>query len=294
MLNSQIQSARQNVKRNAEYPGVLGDGNGNPYARRSRYWVRFPLGTDSNGQIVYSAPRAVRYSGESQLLAREGTEVLVRVDPYDGVETITRHVPDYADRADFDSRVLNTSEPITHWWDAKNFIRLLTRPVGGGTAQVTIRENPFHVDDFMDISSFGGTPPDDQLNLAGSIPSSGNHAIAVIFFDWIANAPVAKISTAQGLGTAFDVTDYQECVAQLPHNEHTLLAAIELADGATTLSQLDMVEELRTWLPTPRVYGMPNPIPEGKSFIIRETHQQIVFNPVIEGNLTIEGEYVAL
>jgi hypothetical protein len=293
MLNSQIQSSRQNVKKYEEYPGVLGDGLGNPYARRSRYWVRFPLGTDSNGQTIYSPPRAVRYTGESTLIAREGVEVLVRIDPYDGVETITRIVPDYADRADFDSRILNGGEPISSWVDVKNFIRFLCRPVGSST-QVTIRENPFHVDNFMDWNTFGGTVPSEQPDLDAYIPGTGEHRLLIVWWDFLVWDWLVTASTAQALATDLDSTDYDECFAQLPHHELKPLTALKLADDQATLTMTDVIEDLRTWLPTPHIYGFPNPLPEGKAIILRSTHQEIVFNLTVVGTLTVEGSLTVL
>lgn len=294
MFQAQIQRARQSVQQNREYPGVLGDGSGNPYAGRSRYWVRFPAGVDADGITIYSAPRAVRYDGSSAFIAREGTEVLVWRDPYDGVESISRGMPDYADRAGFDARILNPSETISKWWDVRNFIRLLCRPVGNGSTQITIRENPFHVDDYGDNASFAGTLPADQPDLSAYIPAADTHCLCVIFFNFLENEPLVTVSTAQALDSALDNTDYLECVAQLPHHEFYPLVSLELADAQTALTMEDVIEDLRTWLPTPRVYGFPNPVVDGKSFIIRSTHQEIVYDLTVVGNLTVEGELTVL
>jgi len=289
-----LQAARQNVKRHLEYPGVLGSGSGNPYAGRSKYWVRFPIGTDENGYTVYTPARPVRYAGESAIIAREGIEVLVHVDPYDGVETIPRIIPDYPGRADFDSRIMNTSDPITQWTDARKLIRLLARASGGETAQVTIQANPFHVDDFGERSTYSGTLPDDQLDLTGIIPAVGYHALAVVFFDLLNNEPLVKVSTTQALETALDSTDYDECFTQLPHHEFIPLKSFDIGNGQTAISMLDEVEDLRTWLPTPRIYGFPTPVPEGKSILIRSTHTvthagnlEVLGNLIVEGNLFV-------
>lgn len=289
-----VTQLRQAVKRHGEYPGVLGDGTGNPYAGRSLYWVRFPIGTDENGLTVYTPARPVRYSGEASIIAREGVEVLVRVDPYDFAETITRGVPDYSLRANFDSRILNSSDPITKWSDVPQFIRLLARPVGGETAQITVQSNPFHLDDFGEPSTFSGTMPDDQIDLdsLGLIPAVGYHCLAVIFFDFVANGPVVKVSTTQSLGDALDITDYNECAAQMPHNEWLPLVSLDIGNGVATVSSLNIVEDLRTWLPTPRVYGFPGPIPAGKAILIRETHQEHVTRITVQGKLIIQGKLV--
>lgn len=298
MFNAQLTQARQNVLRYKEREGVLGDGNGNPYAPgKSRYWVRFPAGVDVDGNSTYTAPRAIRYSGEGDFLAREGVEVLVRIDPHDEVETITRVVPDYPERAGFDGRILNASDTINKWVDVKNFIRLLCRPTGSGLStatKVTIRENPFHVDMFGDFSSYYGTLPDDQPDLTSYIPSADNHCLIVVFFDFLANEPFVTASTAQALTSALDTTDYSECFAQQPHNECIPLVSLELADAQATVSNEDVIEDLRTWLPTPLIYGFPNPIPEGKAILIRGTHQMITYNQTVEGGLTIEGGMLVL
>lgn len=298
MFNAQLTQARQNVLRYKEYEGVLGDGSGNPYAPgKSRYWVRFPSGVDPDGNSTYTAPRAIRYSGEGNFLAREGVEVLVHIDEHDEVETITRIAPDYPERAGFDGRILNASDTINKWVDVKNFIRLLCRPVGSGlstSSKVTIRENPFHVDMFGDFSSYYGTLPDDQLSLSAYIPSADEHCLIVVFFDFLLNEPFVTASTAQALTDELDTTDYSECFAQQPHNECLPLLSLELADAQTSVSNDDVIEDLRTWLPTPLVYGFPNPIPSDKALLIRETHQMITYNLTIEGTLTIEGSMTVL
>ena len=291
MASPLMQSTRQKILRGLEYPGVLGNGSQNPYASLGRYWVRFPTGVDGDGLIKYTEARPIRYAGEGTLIAREGSEVLVRIDPYDGIETITRAVPDYPERSKFDSRLLNASDAITKWWDVKNFIRLISRPVGNNTAQVTIRENPFHVDDFLDWSTFAGTVPSLQTDLLSSIPIAGEQAMAIVFFDFLNNIPVVKISTAQSMATDFDSTDIDECFEQLDHNEFIPLVSIRLANAATSLSMIDVIEDLRTWIPTPRIYGFPNPIPEGKAIYLRSTHQE--YTPVlsVDGLITIAGTY---
>lgn len=297
MLNARLLRGRQAVKRHDEYPGVLGNGSGNPYAGRSRYWVRFPGGTDASGTTILSAPRAVRYAGEGIFNARSGSEVLVRKDPYDGVETITRMVPDYADRANFDTKTMNPSDPVTKWWDVRNFIRLLNRPVGSGLSaatKVTTRENPFHTDAFLDFSSFTGTLPSAQQDLAGFIPAADEHCLVVTFFDFLTNTPFARASSAQALSSALDSTDYAECFAQVPHNEVLPLTAYELANAQGSISGQDVIEDLRTWLPSPKVYGFPNPIPSDKAILIRSTHQQIVHDIVVQGSIVVQGDLIIL
>lgn len=295
VLNARLQDTRQRVKKYDEYTGVLGDGtSGNPKAGKSRYWVRFPQGVDETGQVIYTPARAIRYAGEASLPARSGVEVLVRVDPYDEKETITRMVPDWPERVGFDAAVLNSGDPISRWFDVRNFIRLVSRPVGQNTTNVTVRENPFHVDDFMDISTFKATVGDEQLTLGDLFPASGSKRLACIFFDFLTNEPFVTASTAQDVDVDFDLTDYEECFAQIPHNEVISLASCQLIGSKSTLVWSDLIEDLRTWLPTPRVYGWPNPIPDGKSIIVRSTHQMTVFEMTVEGELTVEGEVVAL
>jgi len=289
MVTSQIQSTRQKIKRGIEYPGVLGDGSGNAYAGSSKYWVRFPLSTNADGFITYTEARPIRYAGEAAFTGREGTEVLVRLDPYDNVETIKRIVPDYAIREKFDSKILNSSDPLTSWTDVKNFIRLLSRPVGRDTTQITVRENPFHVNDFGDWSTFTGTLPTDQFDVAANIPVTGYHRLAIVFFDFLNNEPIIKYSTTQIMTTAIDSTDYDECFAQLAHNEILPLVSINLANNADALGMLNIVEDLRTWLPTPKIYGFPNPLPVGKSIWIRATHQIYEIDLVLDDLLTVAG-----
>jgi len=298
MVFSQIQSARRGVKKNDEYPGVLGDGFGNVHAGDGQYWVRFPAGANPDGQTMLSAPRAIRYDAESPIIGRDNADVLVQRDSYDGVEKISRMEPTYTNRVGIDSKILNFAEPSTKWVDVRNFIRLLSRPTGSGFAtsgNVTIREDPFHVNDFNEFSSFTGTLPDDQLDIVTDFPTTaGNHRVVIIFFDRLANAPVAYGSTEQSLSIDIDTTDYDECFDQLLHNEFTPLVAIGLADAQTTTSAVDVIEDLRTWLPTPRIYGFPNPIPANKAIFLRATHQQLVSDMTVLGDLTIEGELTVI
>lgn len=297
--DSALQRGRQDAHKHEEYPGVVGDDNGNPYGPRSTYWVRFPLGTDTNGDITYSEARPVRYDGTSGVIAKGGIEVMVRRDPYDDVETITRVVPDYWSRSGIDSRIVNQAEPFSQFTDARNFIRLLCRPVGSTSGspstKVTVREDPFFVDWFGDWSTYAGTiAAADKIDLDSYIPAADEHRLIVIFFDRLINAPLVTASTAKALSTDIDSTDYDEAFAALPHNEYTALVALELADDQPGIDVNNVLEDLRTWLPAPPMMGFPNPIPADKAYLLRETHQMLMFNLVVEGTLTLEGSLTVL
>jgi hypothetical protein len=296
--NIALQREKQAARRHDEYPGVTGDDNGNIYAAASRYYVRFPQGTDANGLTVYGAPRPVRYDGTGGIIAHADVEVLVRKDPYDGIETITRVVPDWWQRVNIDSRVTNPGEPVSKWWDSPNFIRWLNRPTGSSSGsaatKVTTRENPFYWNDAQDWAIFSGTMPADQLDLDSFIPATDTHRLVITYFDVLAGSVAAVGSTAQALTSALDLSDYLECRALLPHNECVPLTAYKLADDQSAIDKNAVYEELRSWIALPAVLGFPNPIASGTNWLLRDTHQQLCFNLTIEGQLTVEGSLTVI
>lgn len=289
------QRERQAARKHDEYEGVLGDGNGNVYASKSHYWVRFPGGTDANGNFTYSTPRPIRY-GIGNVIAREGIEVLVQEDPYDRVETITRMRLGYFTETGIDSRVMNPGDPINKWWDSPNFIRWLNRPTGSSSGSaatlVTTRENPFYWNDFQDWAQDAATTPANQLDLAAFIPAADTHRLVITYKNIVADTIEAVGSTAKALSTDLDFTDYTECRGLLPHNECLPLTAYELSDAQTTVDGNALVEDLRSWIALPQVLGNANPLPAGRAWIVRATHEWITYDLAVEGDLTVAGDMV--
>lgn len=292
-----LQRERQADRANDEYEGVLGNGSGNPYAGKSHYWVRFANGTDENGLTKYSTPRPIRYLG-GNIIVREDVEVLVYKHPYDGEETISTMRPGYFTETGIDSRVMNPGDPVNKWWDSPNFIRWLNRTTGsssGSTATlVTTRENPFYWNDALDWAQDAATTPANQLDLASYIPAVDTHRLVITYKNVVSDTIEAVGSTAKALSTALDFDDYLECRGLLPHNECVPLTAYELADGQTAIDANALLEDLRSWIALPQVIGFPNPIPDGKAWLLRSTHQQVVYDLTVEGNLIIQGDMVVL
>jgi hypothetical protein len=297
-MNNDIALVREQQAHHAhdEYPGVLGDENGNVYASISRYWVRFPQGADANGIMTYGLARPIRYV-QGAVIAKAGIEVLVEKDRFDGIETITRMRPGYFDDAHIDSRIFNAGEPTTKWWDSRNFIRWLNRPSGSASSPstlVTTRENPFYWNDAQDWAQFAATTPGNQLDLSSYIPAAGYHRLVITYVDILLGTTAVVGSTAKTLATALDFNDYLECRGLLPHNECMPLTAYELADAQTAIDGNDVVEELRSWIALPAVMGIPNFIPDGTNWLLREDYQMLVAGFTVEGGITIEGSLITI
>lgn len=63
-----FQRPRQRIyRRRHRQEGILGDGNGNVYADKSRYWVRFAAQTDDTGNVTYGDPMPIRYAASSSV-----------------------------------------------------------------------------------------------------------------------------------------------------------------------------------------------------------------------------------
>lgn len=218
---------------------------------------------------------------------------------YDDELSIERVKPDWFQRANIDSRTFNQAEPYDHFVYLKNVVTEMTRPVGsvnGATSTlITIRENPFKIDDYLDWGTFAGTTrAADKPDLASYIPAADYHRLVVIFWDEWLEVPLITASTSQLLTSALDSTDYDECFAQLLHNEYKPLLSLKLADAQTSIDINDVVEDLRQFVNTPKIYGVPNPIPSDKAIVLRSTHQLTAFDLTIEGELTIEGDLLIL
>lgn len=277
---------------------VLGDGSGNVYAGQGRYWIRYRLGVDESNRVTYSKPLPIRYAGEGAIPESSGVEVLIKVD-FDDVLSIFRVHPAWYDRVEIDSRTYNPTARNPKWLRVKNFVRWLTRPVGsesGATSTlITRRENPVFVDDYLEYLTDSGTilaaaKPD----LSSLIPAAGYHCVVCVFYDTLAETHFAAASTAQVLATPLDDTDVVECFAQLEHNEYVPLLSLTLADNQSSIDINDYRNDLRQFVNAPRVYGFPNPIPDGKAIIIRSSHQEITYDLTVIGDLTVEGDMVIL
>lgn len=298
-FQARLQRIRQQIIRQKTYAeGVLGDGSGTVYASTGKYWVRFPAGSDTNGNVTYTAALPIRYAGEGTIPAREGIEVLVKVD-YDSEMSIFRVKPDYYDRAGIDSRAFNAGESLSKWIDVRNIIRWLARPVGSIagalSTKLTIRENPFFVDDALEWQTYAGTVlAANKVELSTYIPVADYHCLVIVFFDTFLNTYKVAASTVQLITVALDSTDYDECWAQLDHNEYHPLVSLELGDGQASVSNDDVLEDLRQIMNSPRVMGFPNPIVLGRAIYIRSTHQEITYNLVVIGNLVVAGDMIVL
>jgi hypothetical protein len=296
---AKVQRTRQRIYRNRAYQqGILGNGSGTVYASSGRYYVRFLAGTDENGNTTYTKALPIRYAGEGTIPAKEGIEVLVKRD-VDGIPSIFRVAPDYYDRAGIDSRAMNLGETFSRFFDVRNIIRWMARFVGSHTTSestlATIRENPFYVDNYMDWHAYAGTVlAATKPDLAAYIPAADYHCLAIIFFDTLQGTYAVYASTAQALDSALDSTDYDECFAQLPHQEFHPLVSIELADNQSSIDNNSVLEDLRQIMNMPQLYGFPNPIEADKGIFIRSTHQVICYNLTVEGQLTIEGNVTVI
>jgi hypothetical protein len=293
------QQARQRILRNRQrIEAVLGDGSGNVYtSKKSRYWVRIKQGTDSEGNVTYGNPLPMRYAG-GDIPEIAGVDVLLFYD-YDGELSIERVNPTYYDDADIDSRAFNPSAQHNQFLYLRNVVRGLTRPVGSSatvdSALVTIRELPFKVDEILDWFTYAGTPrAADKVDLTSYIPAADTHRLVCIFFDTFQQTYFVAASTAQAISSALDSTDYDECFAQLLHNEYIPLLSIELSDNNANITINNVVEDLRNFINMPRIYGFQNPIPSGKAILIRSTHHEIVYDLTVEGELTVEGDMLIL
>lgn len=295
------QPIRQRViRKTARLEAVLGNGNGSVYVskKKSRFWVRVAMSTDSNGNMTYGQPLPMRYAPGWPIIEKEGVEVLLFYD-YDGELSIERMKTDYFDRADIDSRSFNSASPQDQWLYLRYVVRFLTRPVGASATEdstlITIRENPFFVDDVLGFYNYAGTTSAaSKPDLASYIPAADYQRLICIFFDTYQQEPFVVGSTAQALTTAIDSTDYTECFAQLEHNEYIPLLSLVLSNNQSTITIDNVKEDLRQFVNAPRVYGFPNPITSGQAILIRGTHTEITANVVVEGRLTVEGVMIVL
>jgi len=295
-----FQRPRQRIYRNrARIRAILGDGNSNVYAGKSHYWVRQPAQTDANGVVTYGEALKIRYAGASALPEIDGLDVLLFYD-HDNVLSIERVDAGWFTRNDIDSRAINSASPYDRFVLLHNVVREMTRPVGSSSGEdstlITIRENPFKINDYLDWAIYGGTPrAADKPDLASYIPVADLQRLVIVWFDELTQEPKITASTPQALTTAIDSTDYDECFAQLPHNEYKPLLAVNLADAQTSIDANNVVEDLRQFVNTPRIYGFPNPIVSGQAIYIRDTQQQLVFGALtVIGTLTVEGRMKVL
>lgn len=293
------QPIRQRViRKTARLEAVLGNGSGSVYASKTRYWVRVAMRADSDGNMTYGQPLPMRYAPGYPIIEKEGVEVLLFYD-HDGELSIERMKTDYFDRADIDSRSFNSASPQDQWLYLRNVVRFLTRPVGSSATEdstlITVRENPFFVDDVMDFYIYAGTTSAaSKPDLASYIPAADYQRLICIFFDTKQQEPFVAGSTTQALTTAIDSTDLTECFAQLEHNEYIPLLSLVLSNNQSAIVIDNVKEDLRQFVNAPRVYGFPNPIASGQAILIRDTHQEMVYDLTVQGNLTIQGDLVNL
>jgi hypothetical protein len=254
--------------------------------------------TDDTGNVTYGNPLPIRYAAESSVLPVEGVEVLLKVD-YDNELSITRVKPGWFEAANIDSRTFNQAEPQNAWVFLNNVVTWLTRPVGSVSGAestlITIRENPFFLDDYLDWFTYAGTlRAADKPDLASYIPAVDTQRLVCVFFDTYQQEPFIAASTAQALTSAIDSTDYDECFAQLEHNEYVPLLALTLSDNQASIDINDVTEDIRNFINAPQVIGFPNPIPADKAYLIRSTHQKMVYDLTVQGELTVQGDLVNL
>jgi hypothetical protein len=266
LIEPVIQRIRQRVLREkSSRVGILGDDTETTvYAGKSRFYVRFPAGTDSNGNTIYTSAIPIRYNPSSSVIEEVGVKVVIKID-YDGLESIKEMAVDWFDDTSIDSRSFNPASPyrVAAWVLLRNVVRGVCRAVGSvaGVAStlVTIREIPYFVSNALDRWVYTGTVEEaDKVDLASYIPAVDTHRRVNVYFDTYLQEPVVTASTAQALTSGLDTTDDDECWEQVPHNEHSPLVAFELADNQSSVTNDDLIEDLRQFLNPPPVLGLEN------------------------------------
>jgi hypothetical protein len=303
LIEPHIRRVRQKVLREKSVKvGILGNDAGTTVYtnRKSEFWVRFPAGTDSNGNTLYSTALPIRYAPSAPVIEKVGVKVLIKID-YDGHESIKEMAADWFTDNDIDSRVVNpaSSYRVSGWVLLRNIVRMVTRAVGSvanvASTLLTVRENPHFTDDTLDWWNYTGTVNEaDKVDLASYIPAVDTHCLVIVWFDTFQQEPYVTASTAQALTSGLDSTDYDECYAQLLHNEYIPLVAYRLADDQTGITDNDLINDLRQFMNAPRVYGFPNPIVSGQAILIRDTHQELTYDLTVQGEFTVQGEWTNL
>lgn len=274
---------RKNLKEGQVLRAEIGNGSGATNGGPNRVIVRFHDSTDNDGNIQYSEPQIV-LAGNRNYPLREGVQVLIEWHRFYKKWSITEMYLDYADSVGYDMKALNYGVPENHYTRLTDSILLKTLPFEG--TQVMVMPL-FYIDEYGNR----GFIAQQLVELSTFIPTSGNHALVVLFARTFDNTIEAIASTTQALATAIDSTDWDECFNNAPP-ESIFSGAYILGDGQTSITMQHVTDDIRQFINVPNTWGVPNPV--DKPFLLRSGRQLIMYNLAVEADFTIEGDLVVL
>lgn len=281
---------RQYKSKGLTIPATIGKGdNSNPLTNDGRIWVRRTSSKNSDNEIEYGPPELVNV-GVADYWTDNNTKVFLQKDPYYGEWEISRADLRDAKAKNRNAIQLNTGFPQNKYIRLKNVARLICRPVGGnpGTSTLVGVRGLLYDDNYNDLNRFTATARvADKLDLASFIPSAGNHAVVIVHLDTFNNTIVATSSTAQGLATSLDFTDYQEAM-DAGHTDYIPIQAFHLADAQTSINNTHLGEDLRQFINMPEAIG--NEFVLSKHTRLRANRELILSKLDLNSkNLTIES-----
>lgn len=215
---------------------ILGDVNGR---YRDAYDKRYYLVRKDDN----SPPESLLWSGIGTFEARAGVGVLVGW--WNGERCIIGPDNQQSIAVGRNPNVQNTGEAAVWGWQSKAGLPdLVCKAIGTqNTPSMSVLVYPhLFVDETYTARSFAGA----QADLTSSIPSSGEHRLALVALKADLSLQVTT-STAQSAAFNFDVTDVQECLTSLAPRAIPV-ATYRLYGGQTRLSESDKHADLREWV----------------------------------------------
>lgn len=259
----QVRALRRNILSKFETRiAILGDDSGviDVAGTTNKVYVRYPEGTDANGNTVYSQPHIVNAGVFGGYIARANVGVRVGLDDYGELE-IKRSDSRDLENQGISARVTNPLRPETKFVNISQISLFQSRPVGSASdPATTVNVQPLRYDHYHIDNKWRGTEIDtDKINLSSYIPASGYHRVVVLFLQTFDNTIQVTASTAQTIDNAIDTTDFAECFAQRTAETMPTMSYY-LADGATTIDSNALAIDFRQFINVPPIVGYQNPV----------------------------------
>lgn len=243
-----------------------------------KYWIRFKVGSDADGNSGYSQTvPALNHATDVRDI--EGFEVLVYRSLADGGWIIAKANYRALNRAGFDTRQLNPNES-RHKHIALRQIRngRLFAPATSQALQKTVSVEALL---YLWDGQLKNAQQDQSIDLSGSIPSAGNERLTLLALTPTDNSIQVIDGATRSLTTAkYALSDTDALVAQL--EDYTLpLGAYQLGDAQAGVDDSDLAFDARQFVNVQQPRGWPQPI-------TRHTHLLANYQVVVHGKQTIE------
>lgn len=265
---------------------ILGDDSGviDVAGTSNKVYVRYPEGTDANGNTVYSQPHIVNSGVSGGYIARANVGVRVGLDDYGELE-IKRSDSRDLENQGISSRITNPLRPETKFVNIAQISLFQSRPVGTASdPATTVNVQPLRYDHYHVDNKWRGTEIDtDKIDLASYIPADGLHRVVVLFLQTFDNTIQVTASTAQSIGDALDTTDFAECFAQRTAETMPTMS-YRLANDQSIVDSNALAIDFRQFINVPPINGYQNPV-------VYAERLRSGYDAITQGTLTVTGTY---